>query len=284
MARHNLPSLKTYAVASEKEKSTVPVRGRSPECKPIGGRKDTHFTIRRLPDESIVAQCYHSDLIRWYPDGRIFITNGGYASQTTHDFISRLMGRWGYVQCLGHDDKTWLTLGPDRTPYPLAKGGQYFTWDSQDNPHHLIAEVPNYPVTHAINKPAMREARKEIAPFVKYFNNIMKLTQWAPMEGSHLYLGTPQQIHAHMVGDDTEKWGFVLAWLVQSGTRTHYTRTRDPVTNSWGHRQVRDVSKTLVQNQITRILLAIHRSKLLIKKTHTKGGFVKDAYKDYADD
>lgn len=282
MARHNLPSLKTYAVASEKEKSTAPIRGRSPECKPIGGRKDTHFTIRRLPDESIVAQCYHSDLIRWYPDGRIFITNGGYASQTTHDFISRLMGRWGYVQCFGHDGKTWIR-SDNYDVYPLAKGGQYFTWDSQDNPHHLIAEVPNYPVTHQINKPAMRAARKEIAPFVKYFNNIMKLTQWAPMENAHLYLGTPQQIHAHMVGDDMEKWSFVLAWLVQQGTVSRHEYTASP-TGGYSYKTTRSISKPLIQNQITHILLATHRSELLTKRTHTKGGFVKDAYRGYADD
>lgn len=281
MARHNLPILKTYTAASIHEKATIPIRGRNPECKPIGDRKDTHFTIRREADESIVAQCYRSDLIRWYPDGRVFITNGGYASQTTHDFISRLMGRWGYVQCCGSNGETWLTLGPDRTAFPLAKGGQYFTWDPMGR--HLIAEVPNYPVTHQINKPAMREARKEIAPFVKYFNNIMKLTQWAPMENARLYLGTPQQIHAHMVGDDMEKWSFVLAWLVQQGTVSRHEYTASP-TGGYNYKTTRSISKTLIQNQITHILLSTHRSELLTKRTHTKGGFVKDAYRGYADD
>jgi hypothetical protein len=280
MARYKLPALKTYEEAAKHEAQVVPIRGRSPECKPIGDRKDTHFTIRREADESIVAKCYNSDLIRWYPDGRIFITNGGYASQTTHDFISRLMGRWASVQCCGHDDKTWIR-SDNYDVYPLAKGGQYFTWDPTGR--HLVAEVPNYPVTHVINKPAMREARKEIAPFVKYFNNIMKLTQWAPMENSRLYLGTPQQIHAHMVGDDTEKWSFVLAWLVQTGTVSRHEYKPNP-TGGYTYKTTQSVSKTLIQNQITHILLATHRSKLLTKRTHTKGGFVKDAYRGYADD
>jgi hypothetical protein len=283
MARHNLPILKTYTAASIHEKATIPIRGRSPECKPIGDRKDTHFTIRREADESIVAQCYRSDLIRWYPDGRIFITNGGYASQTTHDFISRLMGRWGYVQCFGHDDKTWIR-SDNYDVYPLAKGGQYFTWDSQDNPHHLIAEVPNYPVTHIINKPAMREARKEIAPFVKYFNNIMKLTQWAPMEGSPLYLGSRTVMHGRMMSDDIEVWAPTLQWLVQRGTVNGYEYTKDPQTGNLKYGYRRYVSKAYIKAEITRILLTTHRSKLLTKRTHTKGGLVKDAYKDYADD
>ena len=283
MARHNLTPLKTYAEASEKEKSTVPIRRRTPECKPIGDRKDTHFTIHRLPDESIVAKCYNSDLIRWYPDGRIFITNGGYASQTTHDFISRLMGRWGYVQCFGHDDKTWIR-SDNYDVYPLAKGGQYFTWDSQDNPHHLIAEVPNYPVTHVINKPAMRAARKEIAPFVKYFNNMMKLTEWAPLETKMVYINGDAKAHAAMLSNDAGEWGQLLEWLVQNGTSSGYKRTQDPVTLSWTYDYRRYVSKTKIKDRLTTLLLRVHRSKLLTKRTHTKGGLVKDAYKDYAND
>ena len=282
MARYKLTLLKTYEQASKHERDVVPIRRRTPECKPIGDRKDTHFSIRRLPDESIVAQCYRSDLIRWYPDGRIFITNGGYTSQTSHDFIGRLLGptRWNSI-CSTYDGKTWIRTKDG--VFPLAGGGQFFTWDLQDNPHQLIAEVPNYPVNHQINKPAMRAARKEIAPFVKYFNNIMKLTQWAPMENPRPYLGTPQQIHAHMVGDDTEKWGLVLAWLVQTGTVSRHEYKPNP-TGGYTYKTTRSASKPLIQNQITRILLATHRSKLLTKKTHTDGSWVKDAYKDYADD
>jgi hypothetical protein len=50
------------------------------------------------------------------------------------------------------------------------------------------------------------------------------------------------------------------------------------------HTHYRSVSKKAIQARITRVLLTAHRSKLLTKRTHTKGGFVKDAYKDYADD
>ncbi len=282
MARYNIPALKTYAEASEKEKTTVPIRHRTPECKPIGSRRDTHFTIRRLPDESIVAKCYNSDLIRWYPDGRVFITNGGYASQTSHDFISRLMGRWGYMQCCGNNGETWLTLGPDRTAFPLAKGGQYFTWDPTGR--HLVAEVPNYPVTHIINREAMRAARKEIAPFVKYFNNMMKLTEWAPMETKMVYVNGDAKAHAAMLSEDAEEWGRLLEWLVQNGTVSAYKHTQDPVTLSWSYGYRRYVSKPKIKERLTTLLLRVHRSKLLTKRTHTTGGWVKDAYKDYADD
>jgi hypothetical protein len=256
----------------------MPIRGRTPECKPIGDRKDTGFTIRRLPDGSIVATCYSSDLIRWYPDGRMFITNGGWPSNTTHDFISRLMGRWGYLQCCGSNGETWLTLGPDRKAFPLARGGQFFTWDPSGR--YLIAETPNYPITHVINKPAMQAARKEIAPFVEYFNNMMKLTQWAPMEGNVVYLGADRIVHERMRSNDTEEWARVMTWLVQNGTADHWIY--DPVTRK--HTHLRYVSKKAIQARITRVLLSTHRSKLLTKRTHTKGGFVKDAYKDYADD
>jgi len=278
MARYQLPSLRTYEEASKHEARVMPIRGRTPECKPIGDRKDTGFTIRRLPDGSIVATCYSSDLIRWYPDGRMFITNGGWPSNTTHDFISRLMGRWGYLQCCGSNGETWLTLGPDRKAFPLARGGQFFTWDPSGR--YLIAETPNYPITHVINKPAMQAARKEIAPFVEYFNNMMKLTQWAPMEGNVVYLGADRIVHERMRSNDTEEWARVMTWLVQNGTADHWIY--DPVTRK--HTHLRYVSKKAIQARITRVLLSTHRSKLLTKRTHTKGGFVKDAYKDYADD
>jgi len=281
MARYKLPTLKTYAEAAKHEAQVVPIRRRTPECKPIGDRKDTGFTIRRLPDESIVAKCYNSDLIRWYPDGRIFITNGGYARQTTHDFIGRLLGptRWNSI-CSTNDGETWIRTGDG--VFPLAKDGQFFKWDPEGR--YLVAEVPNYPTTHVINKPAMREARKEIAPFVKYFNNIMKLTQWAPMEGSKLFLGSYTVMHGRMMSDDIEVWGPTLQWLVQRGTVNRYEHIKDPVTGNYKYGYRRYVSKANIKAEITRILLNTHRSKLLTKRTHTKGGFVKDAYKDYADD
>ena len=276
MARYRLTALRTYEEASEKEKTTAPIRGRSPECKPIGDRRDTGFTIRREVDGSIIAKCYNSDLIRWYPDGRIFITNGGYTSQTTHDFISRVISR-NVALCFGHDGKTWIKSGSDYTVYPLAKGGQYFTRHADG---YLIAETPNYPITHVINKPAMQAARKEIAPFVKYFNNMMKLTQWAPLEESTVFLRADRIVHERMLSNDTEEWARVMTWLVQNGTANHWTY--DPVTKQ--HTPLRYVCKKAIQARITRVLLSAHRSKLLTKRTHTKGGFVKDAYKDYADD
>ena len=49
-------------------------------------------------------------------------------------------------------------------------------------------------------------------------------------------------------------------------------------------RRRRYLAKSAVQEAITHTLLATHRSKLLTKHTHTTGGYVKDAYKDYADD
>jgi len=280
MARYRLTALRTYEEASEKEKTTAPIRGRTPECKPIGDRKDTHFTIRRLPDESIVAKCYNSDLIRWYPDGRIFITNGGWPSQTTHDFIGRLVGpyRFGGL-CFGHGNQTWINTKDGQ--FPLAEGGQFFTWGPEGR--FLVAETPNYPVTHQINKPAMRAARKEIAPFVKYFNNMMKLTQWAPMEyeGGRAYPWTDNRvIHERMLSNDTEKWAGVMRWLVENATADHWTY--DHVTKQ--HTHLRYVSKPAVQARITHILLSTHRSKLLTKQTHTDGKFHKDAYRDYADD
>lgn len=282
MARHRLTALRTYEEASEKEKSTAPIRGRSSECKPIGDRRGTHFTIRREADDSIVARCYRSDLIRWYPDGRIFITNGGYASQTTHDFISRVISR-NYALCFGYDGKTWIKSGSDYTVYPLAKGGQYFTRDAAG---YLVAETPNYAVVHKINRPAMQAARKEIAPFVKYFNGMMKLTQWAPRDADRGLQRPPtdKNLFALMQSNDTEQWARAMEYLVWYGTRNDRDYRRDPQTGQYTWTTRCYLAKSAIQERITHILLATHRSKLLTKRTHTTGGWVKDAYKDYADD
>lgn len=285
MARNDLPRLETYEAASAHERDVKPIRGRSPECKPIGSRKDTHFTIRREHDESIVARCYHSDLIRWHPDGRVFISNGGWASITSHDFVTRLMGR--ALSAYTYDGKTWTTTyygSGDYKSYPLAKHGQYFVQDSKGN---LVPETPNYPVTHVINPPAMRAARKEIAPFVKYFMGMMKLTEWAPRdraEGTPLHLwyrDAPRVLDA-MRSDDTEQWAEVLERIQAQSTITRYVQDRTPGT-SYAFKQVRYVSQHAAKDYITNILLRVHRSKLLTKRTHTDGKIVKDAYKEYAD-
>jgi hypothetical protein len=287
MARYDLPRLVTYEAASAHERDVKPIRGRSPECKPIGSRKDTQFTIRREADESIVARCYLGDLIRWCPDGRVFVANGGWASVTSHDFISRVLR--GCLSASTYDGKTWVTYyyaSGDYRSYPLAEGGQWFVRGVYDN---LIPETPNYPVTHVINPPAMRAARKEIAPFVAYFMAMMKLTEWAPVEpvaGAPIRLLYKDDLEllAAMTSNDTERWAKVLERIRNQSTVTRYVQDKTASSPQFRYRTMRYVSQSEAKDYITGILLRTHRSKLLTKRTHTDGRFVKDAYKGYADD
>jgi hypothetical protein len=296
MARYDLPRLVTYEAASAHERDVKPIRGRSPECKPLGSRKDTQFTIRREADESIVASCYRSDLIRWCPDGRVFVANGGWASVTSHDFISRVL--LGCLSACTYDGKTWVTsyyASGDYRSYPLAEGGQWFVRGASGRSgllgvrsETLIPETPNYPVTHVINPPAMRAARKEIAPFVAYFMAMMKLTEWAPVEpvaGAPirlLYKDDPEFLAA-MTSNDTERWAYALERIRNQSTVTRYVRD-NTASPQFRYRTMRYVSQSEAKDYITGTLLRTHRSKLLTKRTHTDGKFVKDAYKDYADD
>lgn len=171
-----VPCLYNYADALRHYNQTKPIRGQG-ERRPLGRRRDHHGYWMRKDKENgaIECMCYRTPVVTFLPDDSIEIRNGGYASMTTHGFITEILGRVG-VRANGWMNKTRLMVSGqvhiipqaatgDGKPVKLVMGG--------DERLHLtdVQELDGY----AINRKAANNVRRRYKEFADYFVGMVKL-------------------------------------------------------------------------------------------------------------
>lgn len=172
-ARYELPTLYNWMDATLKERDTKPIRGRSPECKPLGKRRNTHVTIRKDADESIACRLYRTDVVTYHKDGRIEIRLDGWASQSTIAFIEEVLNVRGSIA----HNHAWIGA----TREGCTQVGMYALHTHEVNTFrrngHGDLEFQN-PVqikTHKINRAGANNVRKAYKPFKDYIVRTMRL-------------------------------------------------------------------------------------------------------------
>lgn len=89
--RHELPMLRDYEAAKQKYESTKPIRGRSDDTRPLGKRRTTWMQITKGMEDGVeyyAAKLYNTECVKWYANGNMEISVGGWATYTTRDFIA----------------------------------------------------------------------------------------------------------------------------------------------------------------------------------------------------
>lgn len=88
----NVPRVLTYALAKNLFDSTTPIRGRSPEIRPLGNRRDADSYWVRMNGEDVEFMLYKSAVITYKPDGGVVLTPDTYSTVSTHQFFDRVLG------------------------------------------------------------------------------------------------------------------------------------------------------------------------------------------------
>lgn len=172
-ARYELPILYNWMDATLRERDTKPIRGRTPECKPLGKRRNTHVTIRKLNDESIACRLYNTDVVTYHKDGRIEIRLDGWASQSTIAFIEELLNARG---CIQHS-RAWIgATRKDSTVVGMYALHSHEVNTFRRNQHgDLEFQNPMQIKTHRINRAGANNVRKAYKPFKDYIVRTMRL-------------------------------------------------------------------------------------------------------------
>jgi len=172
-ARYELPTLYNWMDATLKERDTQPIRGRNPECKPLGKRRNTHVTIRKLDGESVACRLYNTDVVTYHKDGRIDIQLEGWASQSTIAFIEEVLNVRG---CIQHNH-AWIGA----TREGCTQVGMYALHTHEVNTFRrnghgdLEFQNPMQIKTHKINRAGANNVRKAYKPFKDYIVRTMRL-------------------------------------------------------------------------------------------------------------
>jgi hypothetical protein len=71
---------------------TKPVRGRSPEIRPLGARRDADkFSIRMDSDDCVELVLYQTPVVKWYSDDSVAVNCGRWTSEFTCRFLAHLL-------------------------------------------------------------------------------------------------------------------------------------------------------------------------------------------------
>ena len=88
----NVPRVLTYALAKNLHDSIKPIRGRSPEIRPLGNRRDADTYWVRMNGDDVEFVLYKSPVIVYKPTGEVVLCVAGYSTVSTHQFLDRVLG------------------------------------------------------------------------------------------------------------------------------------------------------------------------------------------------
>lgn len=188
-----MPRLRTYYDAAQREANTAPIRGDKQGLKPLGNRSQKWRHIRKEADGTItVNETYHPDfaqpLIRFHPDDTVTILPSGYWNKATgHDIIQAVLGLriWteagaSWVKCNGGTFRLRPVISPKwdhkQNKYVLPAGTK-----QPDNRFKLDAQLgwtylnPPKAQVHVIDRKGAKAVREQYAAFSQYLSAMTKL-------------------------------------------------------------------------------------------------------------
>ena len=180
---YEMPALRTYQDALEHYESIKPIRGKDwlrPIINTPNGRRRQHMQIIKHRDNTIACRLYDTNVLTYLPDGEIHFTNGGYATNSTHQFATALLNRWDRYGCSfsSHKGQTTATV---RNKTVVVEDGETLKLKYDKDAGFDFIDPPKMHAYYLKRAP-MGMRRKEIEPFTKYVLALAKLVDPAQYE------------------------------------------------------------------------------------------------------
>ena len=82
----------SFATWKKRHDDIKPIRGRSPEIRPLGERRDADkLSIRMTSPDCVELVLYQTPVIKWYSDDSVAVNCGRWTSEFTCRFVEHLM-------------------------------------------------------------------------------------------------------------------------------------------------------------------------------------------------
>lgn len=259
---NHLPYFRDYEQASQRERSTVPIRGKT--LKPLGKRSAQHMQILRLNEgtdqEAVACRLYGTDCVTYYKDGRIRLLHGNYITQSTAKFIDRVL--WRVVQKGGY-----LLFSHGGGTYRIPATGLWIGKDGQ------LENVEPFKV-HTVNRQGKKQVRARYAPFIQYITDMIKLMDMH-MTREEYYAAGVSPIKLHLPeNDELETWAALLPAWRAGATSITWDGSQQ------GRYEYRVQLPSLKRN-LEHAMALKHRDEMFNEITLPLGEYKKDTYKRY---
>ena len=170
----NVPRVQTYALAKNLHDSIKPIRGRSPEIRPLGNRRDADSYWVRMNGEDVEFVLYKSAVITYKPDGGVVLTPDTYSTVSTHQFFDRVLGVdarasrqnsvIGLLNKKGEVVNRYTVRGKDTLTLRLDKSGN---WQCVEGAKPQFA--------WHLNRQSANNVRVRYKEFITYFKGMVSL-------------------------------------------------------------------------------------------------------------
>lgn len=162
-----VPRVMNYTDALEIYNKVKPLRGRSPEVRPLGDRRDADTYQIRKNGEAIELVLYKTPVITFEPNGEVVVYVSTYSTVSTHQFIARILG----IPASGLRGKTVLTISGNK--YVLDGGEKLRLKLDESGNWHPLNPITQY--GWKLNRKATTNVRNIYADFYKYLKGFVNL-------------------------------------------------------------------------------------------------------------
>lgn len=161
-----VPRVLYYQEALSIFTNSKPIRGRVPELRPLGDRRDADTYHIRKNGDAIELVLYKTPVVTFEPDGDVVVFIDGYNSVSTHQFIGQVLG----ISAHGARRTTVLTISNKK--YTIADTEKLRLRMEEGNWHVLNAKAQ---WGWKLNRKEITNVRSRYGEFYKYLKGFVNL-------------------------------------------------------------------------------------------------------------
>ena len=194
----NVPRVLSYELAKNLHDSIKPIRGRSPEIRPLANRRDADTYWVKMDGDDVVFMLYKSPVITYKPDGGVVLTADQYSTVSTHQFFYRVLG----IGAQASRNTSVITLGDKR--YTM-RGKDTLTLKMMDGNWCVVAGAKTQFAWH-LNRQSANIVRARYKEFTTYFKGMVALRteEFKHHYGNTVYKGVQVSLHELQQAFNTE--------------------------------------------------------------------------------
>ena len=164
----NVPTVYEYAMAKHIHDNSKPIRGRSPEVRPLGARRDVDCYQVRMNGDDVEFVLYSTPVITYKPNGDVVLFTNGYNTVSTHQFMEKVLN----INANSSRRVSVITLGKD-VRYTL--NGQNRLTLRRDGGNWSCVAGAQTQFSWQLNRQEATKVRLRYKEFIEYFKAVVSL-------------------------------------------------------------------------------------------------------------
>lgn len=165
----NVPRIMNHRHAKQVYEVVKPIRGRSPEIRPLGSRRDADTYQIRMNGDDVELVLYKTPVVTFKPDNTVELRTAGWSTVSTRQFISRTLG----IPTHGEIGESIVTIGG--TKHILPTDGECMTVRMDERENWCLVSAVQTHFDWKMNRKAANNVRARYAKFIDYLDGIMRL-------------------------------------------------------------------------------------------------------------